>query len=77
MSHQGECSDDEKDDVVDDAVDDDGFFVPHGYLSEGEGCEDEDEDISPERLKGKTLFIIFIIMFSCRYAKLNSPCSFF
>ena len=40
--------------MVDDAGDDDdGFFVPHGYLSEGEGCEDEDdEEISPERLKG-------------------------
>lgn len=25
--------------------DEDGsFMVPHGYLSEGEGCEDEDDD---------------------------------
>lgn len=25
----------------------DGFFVPHGYLSEGEGCEnDEDEQVN-------------------------------
>jgi len=22
----------------------DGFFVPHGYLSEGEGCDDDDEE---------------------------------
>jgi len=22
----------------------DGFFVPHGYLSEGEGCDDDDDD---------------------------------
>ncbi len=23
----------------------DGFFVPHGYLSDGEGCEDDEEDV--------------------------------
>lgn len=23
--------------------DDDGWMVPHGYLSEGEGCEDDEE----------------------------------
>ena len=22
----------------------DGFFVPHGYLSEGEGCDDDDDE---------------------------------
>ena len=33
--------------------DDDGFFVPHGYLSEGEGCEDDEEDVSGEGDKGE------------------------
>lgn len=28
----------------DDNGDDDGFFVPHGYLSDDEGVEDGDED---------------------------------
>ena len=32
---------------------DDGFFVPHGYLSEGEGCDEDEEDNTPERLKAR------------------------
>ncbi|XP_033634465.1 chromatin assembly factor 1 subunit A-like [Asterias rubens] len=42
LSHS-EGEEDGEDDV--DAGDsDDGFFVPHGYLSESEGCEGEDEE---------------------------------
>lgn len=34
-------------DVDQDDEEGDGFFVPHGYLSEGEGCEnDEDEQVN-------------------------------
>ena len=37
------------DDAADnDSEDEDGFFVPHGYLSEGEGCEDAEEDVSDD-----------------------------
>ncbi|ESO12654.1 hypothetical protein HELRODRAFT_159230 [Helobdella robusta] len=37
---------------VEEEGDDDEFFVPHGYLSEGEGCDEGDEDdFSPEALK--------------------------
>ncbi|XP_022105893.1 chromatin assembly factor 1 subunit A-like [Acanthaster planci] len=41
LSHsEGE---DDGEDVDDGGDSDDGFFVPHGYLSEDEGCEDEEE----------------------------------
>jgi len=40
---QGEDGDDA--DKDNDSEDEDGFFVPHGYLSEGEGCEDEEEEV--------------------------------
>jgi hypothetical protein len=40
MEENGENADDD---------DEDGFFVPHGYLSDGEGCE-EDDDVSTSRL---------------------------
>ena len=57
--NQGEGSDDEKeangDADADPEEEDDGFFVPHGYLSEGEGCEDDEDDVSPERLKARQL----------------------
>ncbi|XP_076465159.1 uncharacterized protein LOC143296970 isoform X2 [Babylonia areolata] len=35
-----------------DEGDDDGWMVPHGYLSEDEGCQD-DEDVTPEVLKAR------------------------
>jgi len=38
---QGE-EDDENDGDQDEEGD--GFFVPHGYLSDGEGCDDDDDD---------------------------------
>ncbi|XP_056615415.1 chromatin assembly factor 1 subunit A isoform X2 [Triplophysa dalaica] len=43
---------DDDDEAGDDDDDDDGFFVPHGYLSEGEGAREEDEEGGdPEKLK--------------------------
>lgn len=47
------ASEDEKEEGKEDDDNDeeeDGFFVPHGYLSEGEGCEEDEEDVSMERL---------------------------
>uniref|UniRef100_A0A8C4TCC5 Chromatin assembly factor 1 subunit A n=1 Tax=Erpetoichthys calabaricus TaxID=27687 RepID=A0A8C4TCC5_ERPCA len=41
---------DDDDDGGDDDDDDDGFFVPHGYLSEGEGASEE-ECMDPENQK--------------------------
>ena len=38
---QGE-EDEENDGDQDDEGD--GFFVPHGYLSEGEGCDDDEDE---------------------------------
>ncbi|XP_066552318.1 chromatin assembly factor 1 subunit A [Amia ocellicauda] len=35
----------------DDDEDDDGFFVPHGYLSEGEGASEPEEATDPENQK--------------------------
>jgi hypothetical protein len=29
--------------------------VPHGYLSEGEGCNDEEEQVAPEMQKARQL----------------------
>ena len=37
--------DDEEEVPEEDDDDRDGFFVPHGYLSEGEGCDDEEEEV--------------------------------
>ncbi|TRZ02844.1 hypothetical protein DNTS_026718 [Danionella cerebrum] len=43
---------DDDDEAGDDDDDDDGFFVPHGYLSEGEGAlEEEEEGGDPEKQK--------------------------
>uniref|UniRef100_A0A672K679 Chromatin assembly factor 1 subunit A-like n=1 Tax=Sinocyclocheilus grahami TaxID=75366 RepID=A0A672K679_SINGR len=42
---------DDDDEGGDDDDDDDGFFVPHGYLSEGEGALEEDEGGDPEKQK--------------------------
>jgi len=39
---QGE-EDEENDGEQDDDADE-GFFVPHGYLSEGEGCDDDGDE---------------------------------
>lgn len=36
--------DDDEEEAAEPDEDSDGFFVPHGYLSEGEGCEDDDDD---------------------------------
>ena len=35
--------------------DDDGFFVPHGYLSEGEG--EEDSDVETDQVKNACIKI--------------------
>ncbi|XP_051893778.1 chromatin assembly factor 1 subunit A isoform X2 [Pristis pectinata] len=43
-------SEGDDDDEGDDEDDDDGFFVPHGYLSEGEGATDEEGE-NPEKQK--------------------------
>ncbi|XP_041059826.1 chromatin assembly factor 1 subunit A isoform X1 [Carcharodon carcharias] len=43
-------SEGDEDDEADDEDDDDGFFVPHGYLSEGEGATDEEGE-NPEKQK--------------------------
>uniref|UniRef100_UPI00398F527B chromatin assembly factor 1 subunit A n=1 Tax=Pristiophorus japonicus TaxID=55135 RepID=UPI00398F527B len=43
-------SEGDDDDEADDEDDDDGFFVPHGYLSEGEGATDEEGE-NPEKQK--------------------------
>ncbi|XP_078571873.1 uncharacterized protein LOC144859268 [Branchiostoma floridae x Branchiostoma japonicum] len=49
-------SEGEKDDSDSDADSDlEDFFVPHGHLSEDEGCEDEDEPSSPSARKAKEL----------------------
>eukprot|EP00106_Octopus_bimaculoides_P016925 XP_014784367.1 PREDICTED: chromatin assembly factor 1 subunit A-like [Octopus bimaculoides] len=42
----------EKDDKEDDEDEEDGWMVPHGYLSEGEGCV-EDDEVTPEILKAR------------------------
>ncbi|XP_055868804.1 chromatin assembly factor 1 subunit A-like [Biomphalaria glabrata] len=49
------CSDgeEEKGEEVEEE-EDDGWMVPHGYLSEGEGCS-EDDEITPEKLKRQQL----------------------
>ena len=39
------CQGEEEENNEDDEEEDAGWMVPHGYLSEGEGCED-DEDVS-------------------------------
>ncbi|XP_059142016.1 chromatin assembly factor 1 subunit A-like [Physella acuta] len=45
------CSDGEEEKGEDvDEDEDDGWMVPHGYLSEDEGCN-EDDEITPEKLK--------------------------
>ncbi|CAI9733757.1 Hypothetical predicted protein [Octopus vulgaris] len=43
----------EKDDKEDDEDEEDGWMVPHGYLSEGEGCVEDDEQVTPEILKAR------------------------
>ncbi|KAH9524536.1 Chromatin assembly factor 1, subunit A [Bulinus truncatus] len=49
------CSDGEEDKGEEvEEEEDDGWMVPHGYLSEGEGCS-EDEEITPEKLKRQQL----------------------
>ncbi len=52
---QDEGEDEEQ--TAEDDEEDDGFFVPHGYLSDGEGCasEGEEESISAEQLKARKL----------------------
>nr|KAG5706565.1 hypothetical protein BaRGS_028736 [Batillaria attramentaria] len=47
-------SNDEDEEAADGGEDeeDDGWMVPHGYLSEDEGCED-DEEVTPEVLKAR------------------------
>ncbi|XP_051551459.1 chromatin assembly factor 1 subunit A-like [Myxocyprinus asiaticus] len=42
---------DDDDEGGDDDDDDDGFFVPHGYLSEGEGALEDEEGGDPEKQK--------------------------
>ncbi|XDV22298.1 hypothetical protein PO909_027222 [Leuciscus waleckii] len=42
---------DDDDEGGDDDDDDDGFFVPHGYLSEGEGALEDEEGRDPEKQK--------------------------
>jgi chromatin assembly factor 1 subunit A len=55
LSHSEDDDDDETEAEQDEEGD--GFFVPHGYLSEGEGCEDDEEElgISPEKRKARQL----------------------
>lgn len=42
------CQEEKEDSGGEEADEDDGFFVPHGYLSEGEG-EESGEDMEVER----------------------------
>ncbi|XP_048832238.1 chromatin assembly factor 1 subunit A isoform X2 [Brienomyrus brachyistius] len=42
---------DEEEEGGEDDDDDDGFFVPHGYLSDGEGALEEEEGGDPEKQK--------------------------
>lgn len=51
-SSEGEEDKEEKEEKEEDEDDEDGWMVPHGYLSEGEGCED-DEEVTPEMLKAR------------------------
>uniref|UniRef100_A0AAR2KDY8 Chromatin assembly factor 1 subunit p150 C-terminal domain-containing protein n=1 Tax=Pygocentrus nattereri TaxID=42514 RepID=A0AAR2KDY8_PYGNA len=44
---------DDDDDGGDDDDDDDGFFVPHGYLSDGEGALDEVCDLEKQKVRQK------------------------
>ncbi|KAI4888672.1 hypothetical protein NFI96_016827 [Prochilodus magdalenae] len=45
---------DDDDDAGDDDDDDDGFFVPHGYLSDGEGALDEEGgDLEKQKVRQK------------------------
>ncbi|XP_076133901.1 chromatin assembly factor 1 subunit A [Alosa pseudoharengus] len=44
-------SEGDDDEDGDDDDDDDGFFVPHGYLSDGEGAREEEEGGDPEKQK--------------------------
>ena len=35
--------------------------MPHGYLSEGEGCEDEEEDVSrDDGIFPRVIFVLFL-----------------
>lgn len=42
MLFQGE--EEEENDGEQDDEGDEGFFVPHGYLSDGEGCDDDEDE---------------------------------
>lgn len=55
LSLQGE-EDEENDGDQDEEGD--GFFVPHGYLSEGEGCDDDEDE-------GKVVCVLFDICKIC------------
>ncbi|XP_038633155.1 chromatin assembly factor 1 subunit A isoform X1 [Scyliorhinus canicula] len=46
-------SEGDDDDEADDEDDDDGFFVPHGYLSEGEGASDEGGNPEKQKIRQK------------------------
>ncbi len=46
-THQGE-----EEDSGDDPEEDDGFFVPHGYLSDDEGQQSDGEKCDPTALAG-------------------------
>ena len=64
---QGE---DEGDGEDDNNEDDDGFFVPHGYLSDDEGVEDGDEDCE-ENEENKVIivqlhFVEYKVQITCK-----------
>ncbi|GFO24527.1 chromatin assembly factor 1 subunit a, partial [Plakobranchus ocellatus] len=50
LSVRGEGEEDKAEKGEEDEDDEDGWMVPHGYLSEDEGCN-EDDEITPEKLK--------------------------
>jgi len=54
LSLQGE---DEEENDGEQEDEGDGFFVPHGYLSEGEGCDDDDDDGKVTDLVGFEWFL--------------------
>lgn len=63
FNFQGE----EEGDGDDDNGDDDGFFVPHGYLSDDEGVEDGDDDECDENEENKVVDLLLAVLITYFY----------
>ena len=56
---EGEGEGEDSDGEGGDEEDEDGFFVPHGYLSEGEGCESEEDEV------GRNICVAIVCTHTC------------